>query len=400
VAISYRSAEFGRCREANRVRLGELVAKGQVQAVMSSQVKAITPTEVELEVAGQRLRLQNDAVIVNVGGELPTEFLEKAGITMRRYQGRAPGETTSTGLEVVGRPRRRRHAGTAEDRGLLRRLWALRLLYAVAGACILGYLWWRGAEYYPLPRLERLHSPFHPFLKSSSRWGHGIGIVATLFMLSNFLYAARKRGRMLTGVGDIRGWLDFHVFVGAMSPLVIAFHAAFQANNVMATSTAAALLVVMLTGVVGRYIFGLVPAQGGHATELEDLAATFERLRAFAAPELAHLGPGATAILDRATSQVKAGFMLSLFLRFPFESAALRLRLRALRRRFQDRERFEDLRRALVKLVRLRWQLRFYGSLKRLLRGWRVFHATMAIFLVLALSAHIAVSLYLGYGLH
>ena len=39
-------------------------------------------------------------------------------------------------------------------------------------------------------------------------------IVATLFMLSNFLYAVRKRGKMLIGFGDIRGWLDFHVFVG------------------------------------------------------------------------------------------------------------------------------------------------------------------------------------------
>ena len=157
--------------------------------------------------------------------------------------------------------------------------------------------------------------------------------------------------------------------------------------------------VVMATGVIGRYIFGLVPAQGGRATELEDLAASFERLRAFAAPELAHAGPSATALLDRATSPVQAGSILTLFLRFPFESAGLRLRLRALRRRFPDEERFEDLRRALVKLLRLRWQLRFYGSLKALLRGWRVFHATMAIFLVLALTAHIAVSLYLGYGL-
>jgi thioredoxin reductase len=399
VTISYRNAEFGRCREANRTRLGQLVAQGKVRALMASQVTAISPAEALLEVGGHPLRLPNDFVIVNVGGELPTEFLQKAGITMRRYQGRAPGETsTATGLQAVGKPRRRRHAGTAEDLALLRRLWALRLLYVACGVAILGFLAWKGADYYLLSRPARLRHPLHLLLKSAGPWGHGVGIVATAFMLSNFLYAVRKRGKALTGFGDIRGWLDFHVFVGAMSPLVIAFHAAFQANNVMATSTAGALLVVMATGVVGRYIFGLVPAHGGRATELEDLAATFERLRAYAAPELAHVGPAAEKLLDRATAPVQASFLLALFLRFPFESASLRLRLRGLRRRFQDRERFEDLRRALLKLTRLRWQLRFYGSLKRLLRGWRVFHASMAVFLVLALSAHIAVSLYLGYG--
>jgi dihydropyrimidine dehydrogenase (NAD+) subunit PreT len=396
VAISYRNAEFGRCREANRTRLAELVGQGKVKALMASKVTAVDPLEVRLELGGHLVRLPNDFVIVNIGGELPSEFLQKAGITMRRFHGRALGEPASA---EVGKPRRRRHAGTAEDRALMRRLWALRILYMAAGAGILAYLGQKGWGYYQLPRAARLGHPLHLALKSAGSWGHGVGIVATAFMLSNFLYAVRKRGRMFTGVGDIRGWLDFHVFVGAMSPLVIAFHAAFQANNVLATSTAGALGVVMVTGVIGRYIFGLVPAQGGRATELEDLAASFERLRAFAAPELAHVGPAAARLLDRATAPVQAGSMLTLFLRFPFESAALRFRLRGLRRGFPDPERFEDLRNALVKLLRLRWQLRFYGSLKALLRGWRVFHATMAIFLVLALAAHIAVSLYLGYGL-
>ncbi len=224
-------------------------------------------------------------------------------------------------------------------------------------------------------------------------------MAATAFMMSNFLYAVRKRVRGLTGFGHIKGWLDFHVFVGVMSPLVIAFHAAFQSNNFMASATALSLAVVILTGLVGRYIFGLVPATGGKAEELEDLAATFERLRSFAAPELAHAGPRATALLDRATAPVRAGSLLAVFLRYPLEAAALRLRLLSMRGLFPDRERWLELRATLLGLGRLRWQLRFYGSLKRLLRGWRVFHATLAVFLVFAIAAHIAVSLYLGYGL-
>jgi uncharacterized membrane protein (DUF485 family) len=226
-----------------------------------------------------------------------------------------------------------------------------------------------------------------------------VGIAATVFMLSNFLYAVRKRTPWLQRLGNIRGWLDFHVFVGLMSPLVIAFHSAFLANNVFASSTAWALLVVVATGLVGRYIFGLVPAHGGRAEEFEDLAASFERLKAWAAPELARRGAAGRSLIERATAPVRSGSMIALFLRFPFEALGLRLRLRLLRRHFDDRERFAELRRALLRLARLRWQLRFYRSLKRLLRGWRVFHATLAVFLVLALAAHIAVSLYVGFGM-
>jgi thioredoxin reductase/Pyruvate/2-oxoacid:ferredoxin oxidoreductase delta subunit len=397
VAISYRNAEFARCREANRSRIAELVSQRKVAAIMRSEVQAIAPRDVLIEVEGHPEQLPNDFVIINAGGELPTEFLKKAGIKMHLYRGKARGEeTTITSLDLA--KRKRRHAGTSEDKRLLRRLRWLRRLYLLVGLAILGYLAWRGLDYYPLSRVERLRSPLHKVLRAAGPWGIKVGIAATLFMLSNFLYALRKRGRLLKGWGDIRGWLDFHVFVGFMSPLVVAFHAAFQANNALATSTAGALLVVMFTGVIGRYIFGLVPAQGGRAQELEDISANFERLRAYAAPALAHVGPKAQALLDRATAPIRTGSFLALFLRFPFEAAALRFRLRWLRRSFPDPEVCLDLRRALVKLARLRWQLRFYGSLKALLRGWRVFHATMAIFLVLALTAHIAVSLYLGYG--
>jgi anti-sigma-K factor RskA len=43
-------------------------------------------------------------------------------------------------------------------------------------------------------------------------------------------------------------------------------------------------------------------------------------------------------------------------------------------------------------------QTGFYRSLKRLLSGWRLLHAALAVVLVLVIALHITVSLYLGYG--
>jgi hypothetical protein len=104
-------------------------------------------------------------------------------------------------------------------------------------------------------------------------------------------------------------------------------------------------------------------------------------------------------MLERATAPLKAGSMALLFVLMPLEALVLRARLTRVRRSFSSRAAFLDFRRAVVKLARIRWQIRFYASLKRLLRGWRAFHATLAVFLVLAIAAHIGVSLYLGYGL-
>ncbi len=225
-----------------------------------------------------------------------------------------------------------------------------------------------------------------------------MGIAATAFMLSNFLYAARKRWKRLAALGSIKGWLGFHVFVGLMSPLVIAFHAAFQSNNLLATSTAGSLAIVVGTGLVGRFIYSAVPSDGGKALELSELLGRFERLRDAQAHSLTRAGVAAQALLARATAPVRAGSMALLFVEMPLESLALRLRLVLVRRRFASRAAYLEFRRAVVALARIRWQVRFYASLKRLLRGWRAFHASLAIFLVLAIVAHIAVSLYLGYG--
>jgi hypothetical protein len=96
---------------------------------------------------------------------------------------------------------------------------------------------------------------------------------------------------------------------------------------------------------------------------------------------------------------VTAGSFTLVFLRMPVEALGLRLRLAAVRRKLAGRVRFADFREAVLRLERLRWQIRFYASLKRLLRGWRAFHASLAVFLVLAIAAHIGLSLYLGYGI-
>ncbi len=401
VALAYRGPELSRCRAANRARFEELVAARRVAAHLSAEVRAITAAAVLLERAGRAVELPNDAVVLALGGELPVQFLASVGVAMHRFHGEAPGELARPapaaphpGLHPGPRralPRRAR----AERRILV----LLRLLYAVAGLALLGWLAAKGADYYRLPRAARLASPLHPLLKPAGPWGHGVGIAATAVMLGNFLYAARKRVRRLRALGSIRGWLDFHVFVGFMSPLVIAFHAAFQSNNGLATGTAAALGGVVVTGIVGRFIYGVVPADGGKGAELEDLAADFARIRAWAAPQLDLAGASAHALLDRATAPVKAGSLAAVFLRMPVEALALRLRILGLRRHLADRAGYRELRDALLRLGRLRWQLRFYRSLKRLLRGWRVFHAALAVFLVLAIAAHIAVSLFLGYGL-
>jgi hypothetical protein len=185
-----------------------------------------------------------------------------------------------------------------------------------------------------------------------------------------------------------------------MSPLVIAFHAAFQSNNGLATATAASLAIVVSTGIVGRFIYGLVPVSGGRTLELADLLGRWERERDALH---AHLAPGADrgpvdGLIARLAEAPAGGSLLALFARLPGDAVGLRLRLRGVRSSFGDAGAYREFRREVLRLVQLRRQVGFYRGLKSLLSGWRLFHASLAVFLVLVIAAHIGLALYLGYG--
>jgi dihydropyrimidine dehydrogenase (NAD+) subunit PreT len=51
-----------------------------------------------------------------------------------------------------------------------------------------------------------------------------------------------------------------------------------------------------------------------------------------------------------------------------------------------------------MQLARGRVQETFYASLKRLFRVWLVLHVVLAVFMVVLITAHITVALYLGFA--
>jgi len=389
--LSYRQAALQRCRPANRQRAEALAASGKLLLLLDTEVLRIGEAVVVLRRGGREEALPNDFVIACLGGELPLAFLARMGVGVRRLFGeqrasRAPGEKGG--------------AWTASPEELDRRRW-LRVMALAGGAALVlvALLAWSGLDYYPLRGPERLRSPLHPTLKPAGSLGITIGIAASAVMLTNFLYAVRKRWGALSGLGNLQSWLDLHVFVGVMSPVVIAFHAAFQSNNLMASSTYASLGIVVLTGLVGRWFYALLPRAHGRSLELAELLGQRERTRDRLQPLLAgaHDPAPLTALLAEAGAPPsRAPFVLQLAGSLP-GALSFRIRLAAALRAVPLAER-PALRQSLAQLRRLRAQAGLFGGIERLMRIWRSLHVSLAVLLVVALGCHILLALYLGYG--
>ena len=89
VAISYRKGAFARCRADNRRRIDEAIAIGAVTALMPSEISRIENDAVYLKSDGGEIKLQNDSVIVQIGGTAPSELLQKFGVEVVKKYGEA-----------------------------------------------------------------------------------------------------------------------------------------------------------------------------------------------------------------------------------------------------------------------------------------------------------------------
>lgn len=81
VTLSYRGEAFQRIKPRNNERITEAIAQGKVDVRFNSNVRQINEENVILVLGNdEELILKNDLVFIFAGGELPTQFLQKAGI--------------------------------------------------------------------------------------------------------------------------------------------------------------------------------------------------------------------------------------------------------------------------------------------------------------------------------
>ncbi len=89
VALSYRGSAFNRIKPGNRDRLQQAQQERRLTVMLNSEVRRISPESVELVQADRALTLPNDAVIVQVGGTVPTAMLKDIGVTVETKFGTA-----------------------------------------------------------------------------------------------------------------------------------------------------------------------------------------------------------------------------------------------------------------------------------------------------------------------
>lgn len=87
VILSYRNEAFNRIKLKNRENLAEAEKKGILKIKYRSSLLSVEKDYVSMAIENEQIDVKNDLVYIFAGGELPTEFLLKAGIRITKRFG-------------------------------------------------------------------------------------------------------------------------------------------------------------------------------------------------------------------------------------------------------------------------------------------------------------------------
>lgn len=279
-----------------------------------------------------------------------------------------------------------------------------RLFLAVMVAVVfitLIILIYLGMSYYNTGIEERVFHTDHDMLKPSGTVGHGLGIIGTLLIIVGVSsYMARKRYRVLLRLGILKHWLEFHIFLCTLGPLLILFHTAYKFGGLVAISFWS-MVAVFVSGIIGRFIYLQIPRS------IDGMALTLNEVRDLKSDVAAmirdsnNLDENSYAAIVESVKK-KTGL---------YHSNAI---IRYIRSRSQDRKSVITVRKVLRQsnlpknehkriydLVKndivLNRRIERLDTMQSLFRYWHVAHLPFALVMLIIMVIHVGVTILFGY---
>lgn len=271
------------------------------------------------------------------------------------------------------------------------------ITFAALAVGIALALWFKGSSFYMTHPWDRSMHPEYDALRSGGSWGFGEAIVGTALILLNLTFMLRRRLKSMRRFGALRLWMNMHVVTGLVGPLIVVYHTAFYPRTTVALTAFVSLGVLVLTGVIGRFIYAMIPhTVAGAEMGMPELETRLEEARGHLEAKASADDP-LWARLDRLSRQplITPKSSLGSLLLLPYTIVSttwLRIRLYFLGRSRRDVD-WHDVQ----DIVLIRRRLHTLKLYRQLLRWWRALHRVFALVMVVTLTVHVVVLMYLGY---
>ena len=276
-------------------------------------------------------------------------------------------------------------------------------LFLIVGISVTILLAIYGFDYYTTPIEERFFNSDHTLLKPSGALGHGFGIVGTLMMLLGVgIYMIRKRYRIFFNLGFLKHWLELHIFLCSVGPILVLYHTAFKFGGLVSVSFWS-MVVAVLSGVVGRFIYLQIPRTiEGRELTIQELIEIKERL-AIRVRSVLSEDTSTLSEFERISSSERYKslkfFTAIRFLHhdfFDIQRVMRRFKKRMKLLGYDKYERKELLIAAKSEMIMAR-RIAMLRTSQKLFHQWHIFHLPFSITMFVIMIIHVIVTIIFGY---
>ena len=261
------------------------------------------------------------------------------------------------------------------------------------------YLAYSGLSYYTTPLEERFYHPRHDWFKPSGLFGHGLGIIGTLLILTGVvMYIVRKRSKTMARWGRLKYWLEFHIFLCTLGPIMVLFHTAFKFGGIVSVAFWS-MVAVVASGVIGRFIYVRIPRSiEGRALSLNEVKAMKSDVELMLKSSYG-IGDEDYQRLVEVTQTHKSsgsGLMNNIFGGFFAERRIFREVRTILRANNMTQDNVNKVLKLIKKELTLNSRIENLQLMHKLFRYWHVAHLPFALIMLIIVIIHIVVTITFG----
>lgn len=258
-----------------------------------------------------------------------------------------------------------------------------------------------GLDYYLSPVSERAFRDDYVAMKPSGLYSHALGILGGgLVTIGVLMYSSRKRIRSLWQLGKLSSWLEFHIFLCLLGPVLVVYHTTFKAGGIAAICLWS-MLSVAASGIVGRFLYVLIPRNlKGSELSAHQINEEFDRISA--SLRGSEVGMKLMRIVDQRFAAIGRPSTILDTLRTYMRLISIKREIKRTAKKLlagsgTSRQAGRTLYKAAAARASLIQRSVILLQVEKLFYYWHAIHLPFTIMMFLTLAVHIGVALWLGY---
>ena len=212
----------------------------------------------------------------------------------------------------------------------------------------------------------------------------------------------RKRYRRFFNIGYLKHWLEFHIFLCSVGPVLVLYHTAFKFGGIVSISFWSMVLVV-LSGVVGRFIYLQIPRSiQGQELSINELNSMKEelalRIRNVLSEDSSTLSEfekiSSTDRYKKFGLTTALGFYIQDYFKTKHLLRLFKKRMTLLGLNKSEKDELVNAAKSEILMAR---RIAFLRTSQKLFHWWHLFHLPFAISMFVIMVVHVIVTIVFGY---